>query len=347
MPQCGGLTKANPHLTGWRPWTRRTATSNSRTAATGRTLGAITIEMSESENIVNIDKLSLFIKKYSELISLEISSLSKINRKTDLLGFCNYIFLKRFYYNSLGIRSLLPLLKKDLYYKIPIGIIIRTCISDVLTYYYFVYLAREKADENEFNNELKAYLADNLHFLERHLDDEKAKRKISKEQYSQLRSAFLELYQDFLQPDSDKLLTEKHINFKKISILLKSKPELAWVADVYEFYDYLSKYEHFGVLTFDVQEVHTEKPLYDVKGYIICIGSVYEAVLSIIKTYKLDKKHKQRISFIRNILFTKKTDLEVSIVTAPNEPVAAMRVPNERQPSPYRLAHVDKKNDNM
>ncbi len=261
------------------------------------------MKMNEFENIENIDRLSLFIRKYTELIAIVISSFPRVDRKTDLLGFCNYVFLQRFYFNSIGIRALLPLLKKDLYYKIPIGIILRTCISDVLIYYYFVYMARTNPDEGEFNTEFKGYLADNLHYLEKHLNEEKSLGKINTEQYSNLRKTFLDTYKDFLQPNSETLLPKKHIDFKKITNYLKSKPELAWTANAYEFYDYLSKYEHFGVLTFDVQEVHIKRPLYDVNGYIICIGHVWEAVLSIIKTYKLNKRHKRRISYIGKVLF--------------------------------------------
>ncbi|MCX6251780.1 MAG: hypothetical protein NTX61_13640 [Bacteroidetes bacterium] len=238
--------------------------------------------MTYTENSQNIDRLSHFIKKYTELISLIIDRFSEIDRTKDLLGFCNFIFLNRFYYNSLGIRSLLPSLKKDLYYKIPIGIILRTCISDALTYFYFFYLAKTNSDPNKFLEELKGFLAENLHYLKKHLENEKKEGKLSDEQYRYLKSSFIQGYKEYFLPNSTELIPKKHLDFKTITNLLKSNPEFAWTAPAYEYYNYLSKYEHFGALTFDIQEFHKNKPLYDVKGYIICVGLVYEAVISIV-----------------------------------------------------------------
>lgn len=256
------------------------------------------------DNIENIDRLRKFVLKYTELIAQVIDKFEKFDRKKDLLGYCNYIFLLRFYYNSNAIRLLLPKLKKDHYFKIPIGIITRTCISDVLTFYYFYYIAKKNENESEFNKLLKTFLAESLHYFKRHLENEINEDRISQKEYEFLIEEFTTHYKDFHDPSLKQLIPENHISFNKIRNLLKSSKEFNWVSPAYDYYDYLSKYDHFGAVTFDIQELHKSKPMYDIQGYIICLGYVYEAVISILKIYKIDECYEKRIKYIRNVLFT-------------------------------------------
>lgn len=258
--------------------------------------------MNRSSN-ENIDRLRIIIKKYSEILRDLIVRFEKVDQKADLQGYCNYTFLLRFYYNSNATMLLLPKLKNDDYYKIPIGIITRTCMSDVLTFYYFYYLKKNK-NQNEFDEILKTYLAGSLHYFKTHIENDKKNNKISIEEYNDLVTEFKSHYSDYYEHGSNELIQKQNIKPIAIKEALKTSNEFDWVTQVYDNYDYLSKYEHFSALTFDIQELHKSMPEHEITGLIICYGYVYEFINSIITIYNLDNQYKNKLQSISKILTT-------------------------------------------
>ena len=127
-----------------------------------------------------------FLQKFSELEKILVNEFPKFDPKINLIGFTHLVFIKRAYYFSRSLSYLFPALKRDLYFKIPIGVILRTSISDILTFYYFMYLAKKYNDEPTFTNELKRFLVDNLHFIKKQYKFQKDKKEITEKYYNEL-----------------------------------------------------------------------------------------------------------------------------------------------------------------
>lgn len=258
-----------------------------------------------------IDKINLlieFLQIFKELEKSLIDEFPQYDPNINLIGFTHSIFIKRSYYFSRSILHLFPFLKKDLYFKIPIGVILRTSTSDVLTFYYFMYLAKTCKDESTFTKELKCFLAENLHFIKEQYKIQKNKKEITEKYYNKVIGRLYWKYEKFIDPDTSDFFSGSKMNFGKISSALKSHPEMAWTGESFQFYDILSKYEHIGAFTFDLQEVHTINPDFDINSYSLCITYIYEMVISILKMYGLDERHKRKIAKLRMILESLKGD---------------------------------------
>jgi hypothetical protein len=243
-----------------------------------------------------INKLDLFIEKYTDLLWQVIAEFTEVDPKIDLINFVNLAFLKRFYYNSISLRILLTSLIKDSNFNIPIGLILRTSISDVLTFYYFRYLAKTIASEPLFIEELKGFLVDNIHNIKTQLDYRKARKEISDQQYNNDVNSLIQKYDWFLIPGTTEFMKSKHIGFKQIATKLKEDKETQLVARIDEYYEIYSKYEHFGAFTFDLQEINKYLPDFDLVGYRRCCVHIFDAVLTIMIAYKLDQKYQVQIS---------------------------------------------------
>jgi hypothetical protein len=261
--------------------------------------------MEPKSPIEKIDRLVRFFKKFNEMEEIVIKDFPIYDPNKDLLGFLNSFFIARFYYFSKSILLLLPSLKNDFYFKVPIGILLRTGVSDILTYYYFKYLAETCKNEIAFNDELKGYLVGNLHFIKNQYLWQKKRHQISEAKYKDLLSNLYWKYGEFIDPITSEFIPNKNINFGEIAAKLRSYERLAWVSEAFDFYDILSKYEHIGAFTFDLQEIHNVKPDYDINTYSLCCTLFYEATVDIMHLYGFDKKYKRRISNINKILITK------------------------------------------
>ena len=183
--------------------------------------------MEPKSHIEKIDRLVRFFKKFNELEEFVIMDFPIYDPNKDLLGFVNSFFIARFYYFSKSILLLLPSLKKDFYFKVPIGILLRTGVSDILTYYYFKYLAETFKNEIAFNDELKGYLVGNLHFIKNQYLWQKKRHQISEAKYKDLLSNLYWKYGEFIDPITSEFIPNKNINFGEIAAKLRSYERLA------------------------------------------------------------------------------------------------------------------------
>ena len=242
--------------------------------------------MDTKEVLKKNESLENFIRQYTDLISEKIESKPSIDRLENLRLFIAYLFLERIYFNSKGVLNLLPLLKKDFKYKIPTFLILRTMLSDVLTFYYLI---KQLKCNNEL--EVKAYLSDNLRYHINYM-----KKNSSKEKFEEDCEFLKKRYEDLLI--NGELNKPDKSTPKQLSDYLKSFKGLEWISYVYEIYSDLSKFEHVGILTFDLQNTHLIDYLnYDFKNIILSIKYVYDSAIVILKyidtSEQLDKRVKK------------------------------------------------------
>jgi hypothetical protein len=232
-----------------------------------------------------IDNLIILIDKYTGLIKQLIDKNKSLDRKKDLELFVKIIFLERFYYNSGAIKALLELFKNDHNYKFPLGLLLRTGLSDFLTYSYFLLIVKENyPDIDLINNEIKQFLAGNIHSLKREIDWNLSNKKITNQQRDEAWQNIKRLYDDYFDPLSGKLINDKNIRISDIKKKLEKHQDLEWAAFAYERYAVFSKYEHVGALTYDLQKVHLQNVNFDINGIIMSTIHIYWGVEAIVKS---------------------------------------------------------------
>lgn len=232
-----------------------------------------------------IDNLVTLIDNYTELVKPLIDKNKSIDRKKDLELFVKVAFLERFYYNSCSIKALLELFKNDHNYKFPLGLLLRTGLSDFLTYFYFLSIVKENYPNVEsINKEIKQFLVGNIHFAKREIDRNLSNKKITRQQRDEDWQNIKRLYDDFFDPLTGKLIDAKNIGIADIRTKLEKHQDTEWVASAYNSYAVFSKYEHFGAFTHDLQKFHLLNDDFDINGIIMSTIHIYWGVEAIVKS---------------------------------------------------------------
>ncbi len=210
----------------------------------------------------NIEKLKNILNDYTE-ICLELFR----DFKKKKIGENNVFLLniiERFYFNSLSLIPLLELFIKEPRYKLSIALILRTCLSDLLTAIYLITFKRtSKEDSKGFSNEVKALsleyvkavefiLKQEHHFVKIHDQEEQLKNhyttnheyyKLENQEYKpinikEIRSEGSQEY--FSVNDIGQRLTEKAKYERILNGPLKD------YGNVYLLYRFYSQYEHIS-----------------------------------------------------------------------------------------------------
>lgn len=234
------------------------------------------------EKIVNLIKL---VEKYTQLVKTLIDTHKDVDREKDLKLYVRIIFLERFYYNSLAIKNILELYKNDKNFKFPLGLLLRTGLSDFLTFFYFVLIVKENFPNVQFIElEIKKFLSGNIQFLQKEIELNLSQAKITKKQHDEVMHNIQKIYSDFFDPITGELIVGKQINFSDIKKKLEKNHDLKWAALAYKAYDVFSKYEHVGALTNDLQKNHLKNNDFDMNGIIISTIFIYKGVEAIVKS---------------------------------------------------------------
>jgi hypothetical protein len=220
-----------------------------------------------------IEDLTNAFDRCSDLYKDTIDCLQKPDIGNDIEGFCNYLFLIRFKYNFAAISSLLKLYLNDSYFKIPIFLILRTCLSDVLTLYYFLLETKNDSDNKKSKSIILGYLADSLH---REINNLKNKKGITGNDYDEALNSLKQLFPIFFT-DSNNLIKNENLSFYKIYEKLKDDDKLSWISNAFEYYNYLSKFEHVSILTNEMQEFHTKHNDFDKNGILVAFALIFDA----------------------------------------------------------------------
>jgi len=188
----------------------------------------------------NIKSIEIFLSK-KEIYKLEFPT-----------EWTFYFIMERYLINLKTIRKLLPNLKNDGLYEIPIGLIIRTSILDSLTSLDIFCLT---ADGDEMEEKIQNILLDNVFITINYFND--------LHQYGEIETNDLRKAKENME-EGLKILLEK-IGKKDINELIKEKknfkintPKSIFdklmaskyrnFGKCYDYYNYYSKFEHFGVL---------------------------------------------------------------------------------------------------
>lgn len=238
------------------------------------------------KNIVEIEVLQELFEEGSILYLQAIEIIGNPDRVKDFSNYLNYLFLIRFGYNFKAISSLLKLFQESSYFKIPIFLILRTCISDLLTYFYFIHIIRKNQnDTKKINAKVYGFFVDHLYRINDDLKNMYTNSEITEQEFNYHQKYLMEQFNDFYDCDS-KLIKKELPNFKDIFEKLKVDPELSWVSNAYEHYKYMSKFEHVGVLTYEMQEFHKLYDWYDKNGIVMSFSLLNDGIYILVKSLK-------------------------------------------------------------
>lgn len=164
-----------------------------------------------------------------------------------------YLFIKRFHYNSLAINELISNYTKDKNFKLPLFIVLRTCISDYLYLKYIGKIISDNANNIEaIEFEIKQLLVDNLKHLHKELDYLKDNKEISTEKYNLSLVSIKQMYPEFYDSKSGLPIKNNAKTFTEIYKILRQDVRYSLESKAFDLYKLYSKFEHIGALTFDL-----------------------------------------------------------------------------------------------
>lgn len=237
------------------------------------------------KKIVEIDKLQEVIKDSSNIYIRAVEIIGTPDRFNDFENYINYLFLIRFGYNFKAISKLLQFLNESSYFKIPIFLILRTCVSDLLTLYYFIYISGKDDNDSKIKSKIYGFLVDHLYRADKELIGMLEKSEITDKEYNNYKQYLNQNFHDFFN-DKGKLISREFVSFQNIYDQLKVNPKLSWISKAYEYYKYMSKFEHVGAFTNEMQEFHKLYYWYDRNGILITYSLLNDGLYYIVKSLK-------------------------------------------------------------
>lgn len=233
-----------------------------------------------------ISNLILCIEKYCQIIKPLLDKYENSISFQGLRLFINISFLKRFYYNFLTIKNLLGLYKDDHNYKFPLGILLRTGLSDFLTYFYFILLEKQSnINSEQFRKECLKFLSGQLYYAKKEIELNLSQGKINSTHYHLLLENLYNIFPDFIDSTTGELIENKYMTISQIRKELEKDDELKYAAEAYKAYDIFSKYEHVGALTFGLDDSQITKIDFDISGIISSTIFMAWGIETIIMTF--------------------------------------------------------------
>ncbi|BDX38826.1 hypothetical protein CYCD_21810 [Tenuifilaceae bacterium CYCD] len=232
-----------------------------------------------------------FIKLLKKIDTLNSKLI--LNEDKDIVNELKIIYIKRFYAFSNSLLSLVPNLEANKYSIIAVGVILRTCMSDLITFYYLFGL--KNSNPNEYESIIKRFMADNLDHLHKDIskiDDINERNKCFKIMKSK--------WPEYFEKSENKVIKP----FKK-SVSEMAKEFIANESSIYKtaygFYDYLSKFEHIGKLTFELQEFHENDTIENLKKIMVTYSLYLDSFISILNTFNVSNEMKNEMNEIIEI----------------------------------------------
>jgi len=164
------------------------------------------------------------------------------------------LIVERLYFNIYGVKELLKSYLSNSKIIIPISIIMRVMVLDLLLYYYITKIVRDLKDDNRIHNKVVSILADQLRYIISDLNSKKSMTHITQEEYDSELDKLRSLYPKYFNADGD-LINYEVIPASKIYKVLSSDAKYEDRIKFYNYYNFFSRIEHIGVVTQDYQNL--------------------------------------------------------------------------------------------
>ena len=212
--------------------------------------------MSKEDNNEIIDKTSNFINDYTKIITQFLKNISGKNLGTKYKLSTEFILevLKRFNANSIAVNNLLVLLKNNFTLIHPIGLLIRSSLLDFIMLMYLNSKNNSEIinDKEWIESQLKIIYSNQLNHTLKDFDKQYINPKLT-----QLKDLLAEKFPSLIIK-KEGIYNIKHkgkISTYDMILKMKNNSYTKPFVGVYERWSFYSKYEHYGVLTYDIQRV--------------------------------------------------------------------------------------------
>lgn len=218
---------------------------------------------------------------------IEFNLKIKIESEKETLNKLKLIYIKRFYSLSKALLLLVSSPDYNKYSIIPISIILRTCMSDFITFYYLFGLIQRKP--KEYEEEIKRFLAENLFYLHRDIS-----KNISEPERNRLFTIMKNKWPEYFKKGKNEIIKPLSKSISEMSKeLIKSN---IIFQNAYDNYNYFSKFEHIGILTFELQEYHEKTMLEDFKNITVTYSLYLDGFINIMNTCNVSNQLKKEIN---------------------------------------------------
>lgn len=242
------------------------------------------------------------ILKYTDITSDIICDLDSIEYPRIHPISIRYLFIKRFHYNSLAISSLIQNYIVDRNFKLPLFLVLRTCVSDFLYLKYVDKIIKDADCDENIEQEIKNLLADNLKYLLNDLEDYKKNHEITKEEYTLSQFGIKQMYPEFFDDRTGTLIKSKGKTFAQIKNAFSQDKRYSLESQAYGLYKLYSKFEHIGALTFDLGKNYVDFAEKEEDSIVMSIIWVVNGLELLITEISENQTYKNRLKDI-DVLF--------------------------------------------
>ncbi len=220
----------------------------------------------------------------------DFNSKLRLNEDKEITNELKILYVKRFSSFTNALFALIPNMKKNDYSIISIGIILRTCMSDLITFYYLFYLIRTKP--NDYKSDINRFMADNLRFLLKDISNiENSKERL------RYVSLMKEKWSEYFEKDKNEIIKPLKVSISDMALELMKENKAIYL-EAYESYSYLSKFEHIGKLTFELQDYHERDMDTSMKKVVVTYGLYLDSYVSILNSFCLSTQLKSELNEI-------------------------------------------------
>jgi len=178
----------------------------------------------------------------------------------------------------------MPNLERNKYTIISIGIILRTCMSDFITFYYL--FGQIKKKPKEYEEEIRRFMADNIEYL--HKDISKIN---DKKERDNLFSIMKMKWSEYFVEDKNEIIKPLRKSISEMAKELIYEGETKY-QDAYDYYNYLSKFEHIGKLTIELQEYHENSFNENINKVAVTYSLYLDSFISVVNSFNISNQLK-------------------------------------------------------
>jgi hypothetical protein len=232
---------------------------------------------------MNLDKFLNILQKIDDFNSKLI-----LNEDKEVVNELKLFYIKRFYSFSNSLLSLIPNMEKNKFSIISIGVILRTCMSDFITFYYL--FGQVKKKPNEYEEVIRRFMADNLDYLHKDISkitDKKKRENLFSIMKMKWPEYFIENKNEIIKP------LRKSISEMAKELINEGKTEHK---DAYEYYNYLSKFEHIGKLTIDLQEYHENNLNENLNKLAVTYSLYLDSFICVVNSFNISNQLKTELN---------------------------------------------------
>lgn len=247
-------------------------------------------------------KLKLLIQLNNEFISIAIDAKHKIPEVNyPLLDFVFIGFFNRFIDTIISTNILLQHYKEKRNVETSIGLTLRASLLDFMVAVYIGSYELEidstkPETQKKFDNILNSYICDQLKYSIKHLELAFKSQIITYSEYFDGIKNFYEKHSTFFTHFDEKNLS-RCLKEKKFSVIdlfnrIHQDKQLKYLSEVYDYYTFYSKYDHFGILTNSMQNMSISEEFARIR---LSYDYIYKGLITTV--LKLSETHKELLKY--------------------------------------------------